>query len=144
MNRLSARRGPLTLALTLLTAMLLAGCSRGPAETDVQRILQDRLDPGAEVVIVERIDSMNAAEQGETWLVDVEATLRFPRDLADVAGDLGSGKSAEGPLDSLGRLGLMLRFGEFEAGETRPYRARLELIKGQNGWMPAEGEGASR
>ena len=140
MNRLAARPFPLVLALVLLTGMMaLAGCSRGPAETDVQRILQDRIDPGAEIVIVERIDSMNAAERGDRWLVDVEATLKFPRDLAEVAGDLGGGESAQGPMGSLGRLGLMLRFGEFEAGETRPHRARLELIKGRNGWMPADG-----
>ncbi|MFP4639344.1 MAG: hypothetical protein ACLFMY_02755 [Guyparkeria sp.] len=84
-------------------------------------------------MIVERIDSMNAAARGDVWVVDVEATLLFPRDLADVARELGS--SGEGALDHLGRLELMLRFGEFEAGDTRPYRTRLELIEGRDGWM---------
>jgi hypothetical protein len=139
MSRPVTGRGIVGLILLLATAIL-AGCSRGPTEAEVQRLLQERIDPTAEVVVVERIDSMNAAERGETWVVDTEATLRFPKALGDVARELGESRSADGPLDSLGRLGLMLRFGEFEAGETRPYRARLELIEGQNGWMLARDE----
>ena len=126
-------RASTLLALALLAALALTGCSQGPDRAEVQAVLQEQIDPRAEVVIVERIDSMNAAERGDVWVVDVEATLLFPRDLADVARELGS--SGEGALDHLGRLGLMLRFGEFEAGDTRPYRTRLELIEGRDGWM---------
>lgn len=140
MSRLVTGGGIVGLVLLLLAAAMLTGCSRGPTESEVQHLLQEHVDPKAEVVVVERIDSMNAAERGETWVVDTEATLRFPKALGDVARELGESGSAEGPLDSLGRLGLMLRFGEFEAGETRPYRARLELIEGQNGWMLARDE----
>ncbi|MFO7582435.1 hypothetical protein [Guyparkeria sp.] len=135
MSRHLARAGT-GLALALLAALALAGCSQGPDRAEVQAALQQQIDPRAEVVIVERIDSMNAAERGEVWLVDVEATLRFPRDLADVARDMGGADAGESALDHLGRVGLMLRFGEFEAGETRPYRTRLELIEGRDGWMP--------
>ncbi|MGM0516997.1 MAG: hypothetical protein ACQER6_05295 [Pseudomonadota bacterium] len=140
MSRLVTGGGIVGLVLLLLAAAMLTGCSRGPTESEVQHLLQEHVDPKAEVVVVERIDSMNAAERGETWVVDTEATLRFPKALGDVARELGESGSAEGPLDSLGRLGLMLRFGEFEAGETRPYRARLELIEDQNSWMLAREE----
>ncbi len=134
----SLYRAGTVLVLALLAGMALSGCSQGPDRAEVQALLQQQVDPRAEVVVVERIDSMNAAERGEVWLVDVEATLLFPRDLADVARDMGDSESGETALDHLGRLGLVLRFGEFEAGETRPYRTRLELIEGRDGWMPVD------
>ena len=119
-----------------LAALLLAGCSpSGPSKTDVQDILQSELDPSGEVVRVETIDQLNAAEQGDVWLADVKATLRFPQSLTEVAQGM---QENGGAAESLSRLGLMLRFGKFEAGETRPYRTRLTLIEGKNGWMRAE------
>ncbi|MCL7745132.1 hypothetical protein LV476_09315 [Guyparkeria hydrothermalis] len=120
----------------LLLAILLAGCGLGgPNQADVREILQAELDPSREVVVVESIDNMNAAQQRDMWLVDVEATLRFPQSLTEVAEDM---QENGGAMESLTRLGLMLRFGQFEAGETRPYRTRLRLIDGKNGWMQAE------
>ena len=119
-----------------LAASLLAGCGPGgPSEADVRAILQSELDPSSEVVQVETIDQLNAAEQGDVWLTDVKATLRFPQSLTEVAQGM---QESGGAAESLGRLGLMLRFGKFEAGETRPYRTRLKLIEGKNGWMRAE------
>lgn len=119
-----------------LAATLLAGCSpSGPSKADVQEILQSELDPSGEVVQVETIDQLNAAEQGDVWLADVKATLRFPQSLTEVAQGM---QENGGAAESLSRLGLMLRFGQFEAGETRPYRSRLTLIEGKNGWMRAE------
>lgn len=131
MKRLPSRLLP---GLLVLMAWVLSACSQGPGNADVQAILQEQVDPGAQVVIVDRIDQLNVAEREDVWLVDVEATLRFPRGLADVARDMrqaGSGREA------LGRLGLVLRFGEFEAGETRPFQTRLKLIEGRDGWMRA-------
>ncbi|KTG16856.1 MULTISPECIES: hypothetical protein [unclassified Guyparkeria] len=120
----------------LLAALLLAGCApSGPSKADVQEILQSQLDPSTEVVRVETVDQLNAAEQGDVWLTDVKATLRFPQSLTDVAQGM---QENGGAAESLSRLGLMLRFGKFEAGETRPYRTRLKLIEGKNGWMRAE------
>ena len=128
---------PLTqLAAFLMMAMLLAGCGpNAPSQNAVQEILQAELDPSGEVVRVASIDRMNAAEQGDVWLVDVEATLLFPRSLGDVARGM---QEQGGAAENLSRLGLMLRFGKFEAGETRPFRTRLKLIDGKNGWMRAE------
>lgn len=120
----------------LFLAIVLVGCGLGgPSQTDVREILQTELDPAGEVVVVESIDNMNAAQQHDIWLVDVEATLRFPQSLTEVAEDM---QKNGGAMESLSRLGLMLRFGQFEAGETRPYRTRLRLIDGKNGWMLAE------
>ena len=117
-------------------AVLLAGCGpNAPKQPDVHEILQSELDPSGEVVVVESIDELNAAEQGDIWLVDVEATLRFPQSLTEVARGM---QENGGAAESLSRLGLMLRFGQFEAGETRPYRSRLRLIDGDNGWMRAD------
>ncbi|MFA7522172.1 MAG: hypothetical protein WCY71_04545 [Halothiobacillaceae bacterium] len=123
----------------LFTALLLAGCGlSGPDRADLQSILQQELDPSGEVVVVDSIEQMNIAEQGDIWLVDVKATLRFPQSLAEVVRDM----QEDGDLaQNLGRLGLMLRFGQFEAGETQPYQTRLKLIKGRSGWMRAEPEG---
>ncbi len=132
MKRLPTRLLP---GLLLLVAWVLSACSQGPGKADVQAILQEQVDPGVQVVIVERIDRLNAAERGDVWLVDVEATLRFPRGLADVARDMRQAGSGH---EALGRLGLVLRFGEFEAGETRPFQTRLKLIEGRDGWMRAQ------
>ena len=121
---------------TLFLAALLAGCGpSAPKQADVREILQAELDPSSEVVLVESIDDLNAAEQGDVWLVDVKATLRFPQSLTEVARGM---QENGGAAESLSRLGLMLRFGQFEAGETRPYRTRLTLIDGRNGWMRAD------
>jgi len=127
---------PLVGIAGLLLALLLAGCgAAGPSEAEVREILQSELDPSGEVVQVASIDNLNVAEQGDVWLADVEATIRFPQSLTGVARGM---QEDGGAAESLSRLGLMLRFGQFEAGETRPYRARLQLIDGQNGWMRAE------
>jgi len=131
MSRAVARLGGLLFAALLLAACGLSGPDRG----DVRSILQEGLDHTGEVVVVDSIDEMNAARQDDVWVVDVKATLRFPQSLADVAKGM---QEDGGAAESLGRLGLMLRFGQFEAGETRPYRTRLKLIEGKNGWMRAE------
>ncbi|HSH84748.1 MAG TPA: hypothetical protein VK979_06280 [Guyparkeria sp.] len=127
------------LAGLLFATLLLAGCGlSGPDRADLQSVLQQELDPSGEVVVVDSIEQMNAAEQDGIWLVDVEASLRFPQSLAAVVRDM----QEDGDLaQNLGRLGLVLRFGQFEAGETQPYQTRLELIKGRSGWMRAAPEG---
>ncbi|HER35484.1 MAG: hypothetical protein JXJ30_04835 [Halothiobacillaceae bacterium] len=127
---------PLVSLAALLTYLFLTGCgAAGPNETEVRDILQSALDPTGEVVMVETIDRLNVAQQGALWVADVTATLRFPRSLTAVVGEMGEDGSAT---QTLTRLGLMMRFGPFKAGETRVYDRRLRLIEGRNGWMQAE------
>lgn len=101
----------------------------------MREILQSELDPSGEVVVVESIDRLNVARQGDVWLAEVTASLRFTQDLSEVVAGL---QEPGGAARSLTRLGLVMRFGSFEAGETRQYQQRLELIEGRNGWMRTE------
>lgn len=130
----------LTRSLFLLVLLSLGGClfNNGPDKDSVRQILQDQLDPSGKVILVERIDSLNAAEQDQKWTVDVTATLAFKQSAEQVAKSLQNADSASGLLGTVGQIGLMLQFGNFKEGQTQTYRTRLQLLKGSSGWMPAE------
>jgi len=130
----------LTRSLFLLVLLSLGGClfNNGPDKDSVRQILQDQLDPSGKVIVVERIDSLNAAEQDQKWTVDVAATLAFKQSAEQVAKSLQSADSASSLLGTVGQIGLMLQFGNFKAGQTQTYRTRLQLLKGSSGWMPVE------
>lgn len=118
--------------------MSLGGClfNHGPDKDSVRQILQDQLDPSGKVIVVERIDSLNSAEQNHQWTVDVAATLVFKQSAEQVAKSLQNADSASSLLGTVGQIGLMLQFGNFKAGQTQTYRTRLQLLKGSSGWMP--------
>lgn len=118
--------------------MSLGGClfNHGPDTDSVRQILQDQLDPSGKVIVVERIDSLNSAEQNHQWTVDVAATLVFKQSAEQVAKSLQNADSASSLLGAVGQIGLMLQFGNFKAGQTQTYRTRLQLLKGSSGWMP--------
>ncbi|MBD3816764.1 MAG: hypothetical protein IE913_10020 [Halothiobacillus sp.] len=130
----------LTRSLFLLVLLSLAGClfNNGPDKDSVRQILQDQLDPSGKVIVVERIDSLNSAEQDQKWTVDVAATLLFKQSAEQVAKSLQSADSASSLLGTVGQIGLMLQFGNFKAGQTQTYHSRLQLLKGSSGWMPVE------
>lgn len=130
----------LSRGLLIPLLLSLAGClfNNGPDKDSVRQILQDQLDPSGKVIVVERIDSLNAAEQNKQWTVDVAATLAFKQSAEQVAKSLQSADSASSLLGAVGQLGLMLQFGDFKAGQTQTYRTRLHLLKGSSGWMPVE------
>ncbi|OZB74569.1 MAG: hypothetical protein B7X37_05335 [Halothiobacillus sp. 14-55-98] len=130
----------LTRSLFLLALLSLAGClfNNGPDKDSVRQILQDQLDPSGKVIVVERIDSLNSAEQDQKWAVDVAATLVFKQSAEQVAKSLQSADSASSLLGTVGQIGLMLQFGNFKAGQTQTYHSRLQLLKGSSGWMPVE------
>ncbi|ACX97092.1 hypothetical protein [Halothiobacillus neapolitanus] len=130
----------LTRSLFLLALLSLAGClfNNGPDKDSVRQILQDQLDPSGKVIVVERIDSLNSAEQDQKWAVDVAATLVFKQSAEQVAKSLQSADSANSLLGTVGQIGLMLQFGNFKAGQTQTYHSRLQLLKGSSGWMPVE------
>lgn len=129
-----------TRSLFFLVILSLGGClfNNGPDKDSVRQILQDQIDPSGKVIVVEHIDSLNAAEQNQQWTVDVTATLAFKQSAEQVAASMQNADSADSLLGTVGQLGLMLRFGNFKAGQTQTYRARLQLLKGSNGWMPVE------
>lgn len=126
--------------ILLLSTLMLTGCfNSGPDKDSVQRILQDRIDHTGSVVVVSKIDKLNAGKHGGHWLVDVKATLTFKKgadDLAKAVQDAPTTKGVEGLMGSLSQMGFLLKFGNFKAGETMPYQTRLTLIHGDNGWMP--------
>ena len=128
------------LAWVLAVSTGLSGCfNAGPDDSAVRQILQDQLDPGATVLVVRQIDSLNAAEQATgRWLVDVTATVVFKQSAEKVATTLDGERPVQGFLGKIGQIGLMLQFGNFKAGQTAPYQTRLMLLKGSEGWMPAE------
>ena len=130
----------LTRSLFLLVFLSLGGCqfNNGPDKDSVRQILQDQLDPSGKVIVVEHIDSINAAEQDQKWTVDTAATLVFKQSAEQVAKSLQSADSASSLLGTVGQIGLMLQFGNFKAGQTQTYHARLQLLKGSSGWMPVE------
>lgn len=130
----------LTRSLFLLVFLSLGGClfNNGPDKDSVRQILQDQLDPSGKVIVVEHIDSLNAAEQDQKWTVDTAATLVFKQSAEQVAKSLQSADSASSLLGTVGQIGLMLQFGNFKAGQTQTYHARLQLLKGSSGWMPVE------
>lgn len=130
----------LTRSLFLLVLLSLAGClfNNGPDKDSVRQILQDQLDPSGKVIVVERINSLNSAEQDQKWTVDVAATLLFKQSAEQLAKSLQSADSASSLLGTVGQIGLMLQFGNFKAGQTRTYHSRLQLLKGSSGWMPVE------
>jgi hypothetical protein len=120
--------------------MSLGGClfNNGPDKDSVRQILQDQLDPSGKVIVVEHIDSLNSAEHDQKWTVDTAATLIFKQSAEQVAKSLQSADSASSLLGTVGQIGLMLQFGNFKAGQTQTYHARLQLLKGSSGWMPVE------
>lgn len=130
----------LTRSLFLLVLISLGGClfNNGPDKDSVRQILQDQLDPSGKVIVVERIDSLNSAEQNQQWTVDAAATLIFKQSAEQVAKSLQSADSASSLLGTVGQIGLMLQFGNFKEGQTQTYRTRLQLLKGTSGWMPVE------
>lgn len=128
-------------ALGLILAVGVTGCvfHSGPDDSSVRQILQDQLDPGATVLVVSRIDSLNAvSEASGRWLVDVTATVSFKQDAETMAATLDSERPLHGFLGKIGQIGLMLQFGNFKAGQTAPYQTRLILRQGSTGWMPVE------
>lgn len=128
-------------ALMILALAALAGCgffSHGPDKDAIRQILQNQIDPSGKTVVVERIDALNAAEQGKQWVVDVKATLLFKKDVAQIAQSLEQAGSGSDVLGTVGKIGLALRFGNFKAGQTQPYQTRLTLLHGSSGWMPAD------
>lgn len=131
---------PLSRTFIVLALFALTGCgffSHGPDKDTVRQILQDQIDPSGKVVIVQSIDSLNAAEQGQQWLVDVNATLLFKKSAEQLAQSLQAPSSGAGMLGTMGQIGLVLQFGNFKAGQTQAYQARLVLLHGSGGWMPA-------
>lgn len=131
---------PLSRTFIVLALFALTGCgffSHGPDKDTVRQILQDQIDPSGKVVIVQSIDSLNAAEQGQQWLVDVNATLLFKKSAEQLAQSLQAPSSGAGMLGTMGQIGLVLQFGNFKAGQTQAYQTRLVLLHGSGGWMPA-------
>lgn len=122
----------------LFVVLSLGGClfNNGPDKDSVRQILQDQLDPSGKVIVVERIDSLNSAEQNKQWTVDAAATLMFKQSAEQVAKSMQNADSASSLLGTVGQIGLMLQFGNFKAGQTKTYRTRLHLLKGSGGWMP--------
>lgn len=133
-------RSLFSLVLLSVVFMSLGGClfNNGPDKDSVRQILQDQLDPSGKVIVVERIDSLNSAEHDQKWTVDTAATLIFKQSAEQVAKSLQSADSASSLLGTVGQIGLMLQFGNFKAGQTQTYHARLQLLKGSSGWMPVE------
>lgn len=125
--------------LVILSVLTLTACgfNNGPDKDAVRQILQDQIDPSGKIVIVQRIDTLNAAEQSKRWIVDVKATLLFKKNVEQVAQSLEHAASASDMLGTVGQIGLALRFGNFKAGQTQPYQTRLTLLHGSAGWMPA-------
>jgi len=123
----------------LLGTLLLTGCfNQGPDKDSVRQILQSQIDPKGEVVVVSKIDKLNAAKKGDHWLADVDATLTFQRsadDLTRGVQDAPSGNGVHNLVQSLSQVGLVLKFGAFKKGETQPYHTRMTLIRGDQGWM---------
>ncbi|WP_407275958.1 hypothetical protein [Halothiobacillus sp. DCM-1] len=133
------RRPVLWMVLLALVAGL-GGClfNHGPDDSSVRQILQDQLDPSATVLVVQKIDALNAAKQPSgQWQVDVTATLLFKQSAETMATTLDRSQPAAGFLGKIGQLGLILQFGNFKAGQTLPYQTRLTLLQGSAGWMPA-------
>ncbi|OYY56402.1 MAG: hypothetical protein B7Y53_01890 [Halothiobacillus sp. 28-55-5] len=127
----------------LVFILFLTGCgfNQGPDKNAVRQILQDKLDPSGQVIVVQTINTLNAAApadaQNPRWMVDVTATLLFKQSAAEVAGALQNANSVPNFLSTAGQISLMLQFGNFKAGETQAYHTRLVLLKGSSGWMPA-------
>lgn len=126
----------LILALAIMT-LAACGFHNGPDKDAVRQILQDQIDPSGQVVVVQSIDALNAAEQAPNWIVDVKATLLFKKNVQQLAQSLEHAASGSDMLGTVGQIGLALRFGNFKAGETQPYQTRLVLLHGSAGWMPA-------
>ena len=76
--------------LLVLALLPLGGClfNNGPDKDSVRQILQDQIDPSGRVIVVERIDSVNSAEQHQQWTVDVVATLMFRQSAEQLAKSL--------------------------------------------------------
>ncbi|MHB1230368.1 MAG: hypothetical protein ACYCY3_08705 [Halothiobacillus sp.] len=130
------RLGLRSLGVVLLLS--LAGClfNQGPDKEAIRQILQDKLDPSGKVIVVQAINTLNAAEQNQRWTVDVTATLLFKQGADEVANTLQNANSVANFLGTAGQIGLMLQFGNFKAGQTQAYSTRLTLLKGSSGWMP--------
>ena len=131
----------LWIALLASTA-LLGGCfGGGPDKDEVRQILQQQIDDTGKVVVVSKIDHLNSAKQAHDWLVDVKATLTFKMSAEDMAKSLQNAPSEQGlsgMAGSLSQMGMVLKYGNFKAGDTRKISTRLKLIHGDQGWMPKD------
>ncbi len=137
----SMQFGRWVLGVVLVLFLTSCGFNQGPDKNTVRQILQDKLDPSSQVIVVQTINTLNAAkpaaEQNPRWMVDVDATLLFKQSAAEVASALQNTRSVPNFLSTAGQISLMLQFGNFKAGETQAYHTRLVLLKGSSGWMLA-------
>ena len=119
-------------------AVLVSACSSGPGDSDISNIVTSALketNPAMammgiqlnEIMTIDSVKILNKAKNGDdAYIVDYEATYKFTKNLGD--------------LNPLIRGMLSTQFGNFKAGDrSKPAVAKIRVVKGSNGWVPAGG-----
>ncbi|EKE75651.1 lipoprotein [Gallaecimonas xiamenensis] len=124
--------------LALAAAALLAGCSDKPSEGDLEDMLTAKLNDGYELFEIDDFEKLDALTKGEdTYLVDVQYTLVFTKDLKEVAEDLRKESKGSGLGDlgaGLGLMALKMQFGDFKDGDEVEQKQTLVLRRSEEGW----------
>jgi len=120
--------------LLVFVAILLAACSSGPSDREVQAIVQSQMNqvntlsdrfgfPMAEVFDSKTTVLNRIEQEGGRWLVEFEVSLIAKKSIAEAFPD------------PMLRGAMMLAFGNFQKGQVISMgRSTMILLEGDRGW----------
>jgi len=131
---------PLYQVFVLLALFLLTACSSRPADDDVRRAIEARLQKAglSDILRIENLERLDGyALNDNVYVVEVKYDLVFTRSFRDLEREAGAA-SEDAPLsaflDTMSLIALQMQYGNFKAGDRVTKEESLRFVRAEKGW----------
>lgn len=122
------------IALLIALSIALGACSAKPGENEIRKLFIDSFmqsDGLVDILAIDNFIKTNGFEKDEkTYVADVAYDIVFKRNRSVMKSVAKTPNVTDMTNDAL----LMLRFGDFKAGDKKHEAAKITLIKTEGGW----------